>query len=127
MFVPSTLFEEMGFHYSGPVDGHDVPALVAALRTLRTLKGPQLLHVITTKGKGYDLAEGDQIEYHAVSPFDPEKGVVAKAGAKKPTYTDVFGDWLCDMPQPSTSSQRVLPSACCQAMSTSADGSVNGK
>src|SRR6478609_5630081 len=97
MFVPSTLFEEMGFHYTGPIDGHDVEALVATLRTLKTLKGPQLLHVITTKGKGYELAEGDQIGYHAVSPFDPNQGVVSKPGAKKPTYTDVFGDWLCDM------------------------------
>ncbi len=96
MFVPSTLFEEMGFHYTGPIDGHDLPALLGALRTLKTLKGPQLLHVITTKGKGYELAEGDQIGYHAVGPFDPSKGLVAKGGAKKPTYTDVFGDWLCD-------------------------------
>ena len=97
MFVPSTLFEEMGFHYTGPIDGHDLPALLGALKTLKGLKGPQLLHVITTKGKGYELAEGDQIGYHAVGPFDPAKGLVAKAGAKKPTYTDVFGDWLCDM------------------------------
>jgi len=97
MFVPSTLFEEMGFHYTGPIDGHDVDALLGTLKTLKGLKGPQLLHVITTKGKGYELAEGDQIGYHAVSPFDPAQGVVAKGGAKKPTYTDVFGDWLCDM------------------------------
>ena len=97
MFVPSTLFEEMGFHYTGPIDGHDIPALLATLKTLKGLQGPQLLHVITTKGKGYELAEGDQIGYHAVGPFDPQKGVVAKPGAKKPTYTDVFGDWLCDM------------------------------
>ncbi|TWG90771.1 1-deoxy-D-xylulose-5-phosphate synthase [Luteimonas sp. J16] len=97
MFVPSTLFEEMGFHYTGPIDGHDIKALVGALKTLKGLKGPQLLHVITTKGKGYDLAEGDQIGYHAVSPFDPSKGVVPKAGASRPTYTDVFSDWLCDM------------------------------
>ncbi|MDR7099368.1 1-deoxy-D-xylulose-5-phosphate synthase [Lysobacter niabensis] len=97
MFVPSTLFEEMGFHYTGPIDGHDLNALLAAMKTLRTLKGPQLLHIITTKGKGYELAEGDQIGYHAVGPFDPSKGLVAKSGAKKPTYTDVFGDWLCDM------------------------------
>jgi len=98
MFVPSTLFEEMGFHYTGPIDGHDLPALVSALKTLKTLKGPQLLHVITTKGKGYELAEGDQIGYHAVGPFDPEKGLVAKPGAvKKPTYTDIFSDWVCDM------------------------------
>ena len=97
MFVPSTLFEEMGFHYTGPIDGHDVKALVDTLRTLKGLKGPQLLHVITTKGKGYELAEGDQIGYHAVSPFDPSKGVVAKGGTSRPTYTDVFSDWLCDM------------------------------
>ncbi|HBK46232.1 MAG TPA: 1-deoxy-D-xylulose-5-phosphate synthase [Xanthomonadaceae bacterium] len=97
MFVPSTLFEEMGFHYTGPIDGHDLPALLSTLKTLKGLKGPKLLHVITTKGKGYELAEGDQIGYHAVGPFDPEKGLVAKAGARKPTYTDVFSDWLCDM------------------------------
>lgn len=96
MFVPSTLFEEMGFHYTGPIDGHDLPALLAALKTLKGLKGPQLLHVITTKGKGYERAEGDQIGYHAVSPFDPDKGLVAKTGPKQPTYTDVFSDWLCD-------------------------------
>ena len=98
MFVPSTLFEEMGFHYTGPIDGHDMDALVSTIKTLKGLKGPQLLHVITTKGKGYERAEADQIGYHAVSPFDPEFGMVAKPGAvKKPTYTDVFGDWLCDM------------------------------
>ena len=97
MFVPSTLFEEMGFHYTGPIDGHDVDSLVKTLKLLQTLKGPQLLHVITTKGKGYELAEGYQIGYHAVGPFDPSKGLVSKPGAKKPTYTDVFGEWLCDM------------------------------
>ncbi|HTA64778.1 MAG TPA: 1-deoxy-D-xylulose-5-phosphate synthase, partial [Xanthomonadaceae bacterium] len=97
MFVPSTLFEEMGFHYTGPIDGHDIPALLGALKTLKTLKGPQLMHVITTKGKGFELAEGDQIGYHAVGPFDPSKGMVSKPGPKKPAYTDVFSDWLCDM------------------------------
>ncbi|MCF7222772.1 1-deoxy-D-xylulose-5-phosphate synthase [Marilutibacter chinensis] len=97
MFVPSTFFEELGFHYTGPIDGHDLPSLLGALKTLKTLKGPQLLHIITTKGKGYELAEGDQIGYHAVGPFDPAQGMVKKAAAKKPTYTDVFGDWLCDM------------------------------
>ena len=96
MFVPSTMFEEMGFHYTGPIDGHDMPALLSTLKTLRASKGPKLLHVMTTKGKGYEPAEGDQIGYHAVGPFDPDKGLVAKTGAKKPTYTDVFGDWLCD-------------------------------
>ena len=97
MFVPSTLFEQMGFHYTGPIDGHDTAALLDTLKTLKGLKGPQLLHIITTKGKGYELAEGDQIGYHAVTPFDPSVGMIGKAGAKKPTYTDVFGDWLCDM------------------------------
>src|SRR5690606_30729753 len=97
MFVPSTLFEEMGFHYTGPIDGHNVKALVDTLRTLKGLKGPQLLHVIPTKGKGYERAEGDQIGYHAVTPFDPSRGVVPKAGPSRPTYTDVFSDWLCDM------------------------------
>lgn len=98
MFVPSTLFEEMGFHYTGPIDGHDMSALLATLNTLKGLKGPQLLHVITTKGKGYERAEADQIGYHAVSPFDPAEGMVKKPGVvKKPTYTDVFSDWLCDM------------------------------
>src|SRR3546814_3036495 len=90
MFVPSTLFEEMGFHYTGPIDGHDVKAVVAALKMVKNLKGPQLLHVITTKGKGYELAEGDQIGYHALSPFDPELGVVKKPGAvQTATSTDV--------------------------------------
>ncbi len=96
MFVPSTMFEELGFHYTGPIDGHDMAALLSTLKTLRASKGPKLLHVMTTKGKGYEPAEGDQIGYHAVGPFDPDKGLVAKAGAKKPTYTDVFSDWLCD-------------------------------
>ncbi len=95
MFMPITLFEELGFHYSGPIDGHDLPQLVQTLRVLKDLKGPQLLHVITTKGKGYAPAEREQIDYHAVGPFDPDKGLVSKA-AGKPTYTDVFGTWLCD-------------------------------
>ena len=96
MFVPSTMFEELGFHYTGPIDGHDLPALMNALRTVKRLKGPQLLHVITRKGKGYAPAEQAQIDYHAVSPFDPGVGILKKA-AGKPTYTDIFGDWLCDM------------------------------
>ncbi|HEX6833582.1 MAG TPA: 1-deoxy-D-xylulose-5-phosphate synthase [Rudaea sp.] len=96
MFVPSTLFEELGFHYFGPIDGHDLPLLLHSLKTLKELKGPQLLHVITTKGKGYAPAEREQIEYHAVGPFDPVKGVAKKA-VSKPSYTDIFSDWLCDM------------------------------
>ena len=95
--VPSTMFEELGFHYTGPIDGHDVPKLLEVLRTLKDAKGPQLLHVITTKGKGYAPAERAQIEYHAVGPFDPLAGVVKKAGPGKLSYSDVFSDWLCDM------------------------------
>ena len=95
MFMPSTLFEELGFHYTGPIDGHDIPQLVQALTTLKELKGPQFLHVITTKGKGYAPAERAQIDYHAVGPFDPDKGLVRKTSSK-PTYTEIFGDWLCD-------------------------------
>jgi len=99
MFVPSTLFEELGFHYTGPIDGHDLPSLLHSLKTVKNLRGPQLLHVITTKGKGYAPAEAAQIEYHAVGPFDPQQGVVKKpaSAAKKLSYTEVFGDWLCDM------------------------------
>ncbi|MBS0486576.1 MAG: 1-deoxy-D-xylulose-5-phosphate synthase [Proteobacteria bacterium] len=96
MFVPSTLFEEFNFHYFGPIDGHDLPQLLQALKTLKDLKGPQLLHIVTTKGKGYAPAEAAQIEYHAVGPFDPDKGVAKKSAGKK-SYTDIFGDWLCDM------------------------------
>ncbi|MQP76306.1 1-deoxy-D-xylulose-5-phosphate synthase [Stenotrophomonas sp. MYb238] len=96
MFVPSTAFEQMGFHYTGPIDGHDLPLLLSTLKTLKGKKGPHLLHIMTTKGKGYEPAEGDQIGYHAVGPFDPSKGLPAKSAPKKPTYTDVFGDWLCD-------------------------------
>jgi 1-deoxy-D-xylulose-5-phosphate synthase len=97
MFVPSTLFEELGFHYTGPIDGHNIPQLLHALRTVKDLPGPQLLHVITTKGKGYAPAEQAQIEYHAVGPFDPQAGLLKKASPAKPSYTDIFGNWLCDM------------------------------
>lgn len=98
MLVPSTLFEELGFNYSGPIDGHDMGALIKSLRTVKDLPGPRLLHVVTTKGKGYEPAERAQIEYHAVGPFDPAAGVHKKpSNGKPPTYTQVFGDWLCDM------------------------------
>jgi len=96
MFVPSTAFEQMGFHYTGPIDGHDLPLLVSTLKHLKDAKGPHLLHIMTTKGKGYEPAEDDQIGYHAVGPFDPSKGLPEKGAPKKPTYTDIFGDWLCD-------------------------------
>jgi len=92
---PEALFEELGFAYSGPVDGHDIPKLLSALREVKERRGPQLLHVVTTKGKGYAPAERAQIEYHAVGKFDPARGVTHAPG-KAPTYSDVFGDWLCD-------------------------------
>ena len=99
MIVPSTLFEEFGFNYLGPIDGHDLPVLIRTLRTIQTVEGPNLLHIITTKGKGYAPAEQDPVKYHAVAPFDPEKGIVQTTPAVKPlpTYTEVFGQWLCDM------------------------------
>jgi 1-deoxy-D-xylulose-5-phosphate synthase len=101
MVMPSTLFEELGFNYLGPIDGHDLPTLIRTIRTVRGVEGPNLLHIITEKGKGYEPAEKDPVKYHAVSPFDPEKGVQPKAAtaSHKPTYTEVFGQWLCDMAQ----------------------------
>ena len=99
MVMPSTLFEELGFNYLGPIDGHDLSTLIRTIRTARDVKGPNLLHIITSKGKGYAPAEDDPVKYHAVGPFDPNKGVVAKAvpAQSKPSYTQIFGDWLCDM------------------------------
>ena len=96
MVLPGTLFEEFGFNYIGPIDGHDLDVLTRTLANVRELKGPQLLHVITKKGYGYARAEDDPILYHGVTPFDPSAGMVAKAAAK-PSYTQVFGDWICDM------------------------------
>ncbi len=97
MVLPGTIFEEMGLNYIGPVDGHDVHALVATLRNVRHLRGPQLLHVATQKGKGYAPAEADPIKWHGPGPFDPATGVVYKEKAAGPTYTQVFGSWLCEM------------------------------
>ena len=99
MVMPSTLFEELGFNYLGPIDGHDLSTLVRTIRTARDVDGPNLLHIITEKGKGYAPAEKDPVKYHAVGPFDPDKGVESKPGAAKPmpTYTEIFGRWLCDM------------------------------
>jgi 1-deoxy-D-xylulose-5-phosphate synthase len=96
MVTPSTLFEEFGFNYIGPIDGHDLDALIATLANIKKLSGPQFLHIITRKGHGYKLAEEDPIAYHGPSKFDPAEGL-KKAAAGKPTYSQVFGDWLCDM------------------------------
>jgi 1-deoxy-D-xylulose-5-phosphate synthase len=96
MVTPSTLFEEFGFNYIGPIDGHDLDALIPTLDNIRKLKGPQFLHVVTRKGQGYKLAEDDPIAYHGPGTFDPAEGLKKSAGGK-PTYSQVFGDWLCDM------------------------------
>jgi 1-deoxy-D-xylulose-5-phosphate synthase len=97
MVTPSTLFEELGFNYIGPIDGHDLDALLPTLRNMKELKGPQFLHVVTRKGQGYKLAEADPVLYHGVSKFDTTNGIVGGKGGGKLTYTQVFGDWLCDM------------------------------
>ncbi|BBU06078.1 MULTISPECIES: 1-deoxy-D-xylulose-5-phosphate synthase [Aeromonas] len=97
MVVPGTLFEEFGFNYIGPIDGHDIEALVETLRNMRNLKGPQLLHVKTKKGKGYEPAEKDPIGYHAVPKFNPDECSLPKASGAKPTFSAIFGQWLCDM------------------------------
>ncbi|WP_159564930.1 1-deoxy-D-xylulose-5-phosphate synthase [Budvicia diplopodorum] len=96
MVVPGTLFEEFGFNYIGPVDGHDVQALVQTLKNMRSLKGPQLLHIMTKKGKGYAPAEKDPIGWHGVPKFDPETGTQQKGGSSHPSYSTIFGDWLCE-------------------------------
>lgn len=97
MVLPGTIFEELGFNYIGPIDGHDINALVATLRNLRDLKGPQFLHVITRKGKGYAPAEADPIKWHGPGPFDPKSGVIFKEKVSGPSYSQVFGEWICDM------------------------------
>jgi 1-deoxy-D-xylulose-5-phosphate synthase len=97
MVLPGTIFEEMGFNYIGPIDGHDVNALVATLKNVRDLKGPQFLHVITRKGRGYAPAEADPIKWHGPGPFDAKSGVIFKEKASGPSYSQVFGQWLCDM------------------------------
>ncbi len=97
MVTPATLFEEMGFNYVGPIDGHDLDALVPTLQNMRALKGPQFLHVVTKKGQGYKLAEADPVLYHGPGKFDPAVGIQKPAAAPKTTFTQVFGTWLCDM------------------------------
>ncbi len=97
MVTPATLFEEMGFNYVGPIDGHDLDSLIPTLQNMRALKGPQFLHVVTKKGQGYKLAEADPVLYHGPGKFDPAIGIQKPAAAPKTTYTQIFGTWLCDM------------------------------
>jgi 1-deoxy-D-xylulose-5-phosphate synthase len=96
LITPSTMFEEFGFNYVGPIDGHDLNALIPTLKNIRELPGPQFLHVVTRKGQGYKLAEADPVLYHGPGQFDPAQGIRKSSGGK-PTYTQVFSDWLCDM------------------------------
>jgi 1-deoxy-D-xylulose-5-phosphate synthase len=97
MLTPATMFEEFGFNYIGPIDGHDLEALVPTLQNLKNLDGPQFLHVVTKKGQGYKLAEADPVLYHGPGKFNPAEGIQPSAAPAKKTYTQVFGDWLCDM------------------------------
>jgi len=97
MVVPATLFEKFGFNYVGPIDGHDLESLIPTLQNIRQLGGPQFLHVVTKKGQGYKLAEADPVAYHGPGKFDPAVGLVKPATPAKPTFTQVFGHWLCDM------------------------------
>ncbi|ASI68842.1 1-deoxy-D-xylulose-5-phosphate synthase [Diaphorobacter nitroreducens] len=97
MVVPATLFEKFGFNYIGPIDGHDLDSLIPTLENIRGLKGPQFLHVVTKKGQGYKLAEADPVAYHGPGKFDPRVGLVKPATPPKQTFTQVFGQWLCDM------------------------------
>lgn len=111
MVMPSTLFEELGFNYLGPIDGHDLPTLLRTIRAARDVDGPNLLHIITEKGKGYAPAEADPVKYHAVGPFDPIRGVEPKSAGvtPPPTYTEVFGDWLCDMAEQDPGLMAITP------------------
>ena len=111
MVTPSTLFEEFGFNYIGPIDGHDINVLLSTLSNIRKLEGPQFLHVVTQKGKGYDKAEEDCLLYHGVSKFDRTNGITPKP-TTKPTYTQVFGQWLCDMSAQDKRLVGITPAMC---------------
>ncbi|MEN8166263.1 MAG: 1-deoxy-D-xylulose-5-phosphate synthase [Pseudomonadota bacterium] len=111
MLLPGTLFEEMGFNYIGPIDGHDLDTLVATLKNMREMRGPRLLHVITQKGRGYEPAEDDPCVYHGVTPFDPDTGKMEKKGGGQ-TYTQVFGDWLCDTAKVDRRLVGITPAMC---------------
>ncbi len=111
MVTPGTLFEELGFNYIGPIDGHDLDTLVTTLQNIRELEGPQFLHIVTQKGKGYAHAEEDCVLYHGVGKFDPVAGIVAKPASQK-TYTQIFGDWLCDMAAADDKLVGITPAMC---------------
>lgn len=112
MVVPGTLFEELGFHYFGPVDGHDIPTLLTMLKNLKKLDGPKLLHVVTQKGKGFAPAEKDPGKFHGVTAFDPTTGSKLAASSAAKTYTQVFSDWLCDMAKADEKLVGITPAMC---------------
>src|SRR5687768_12288916 len=109
MVTPSTLFEEFGFNYIGPIDGHDLDALIPTLNNIKQLRGPQFLHVVTRKGQGYKLAEVDPVLYHGVSKFDHANGIVGGKSGGKQSYTQIFGDWICDMAEADTRLVGITP------------------
>jgi 1-deoxy-D-xylulose-5-phosphate synthase len=109
MVTPGTFFEELGFNYIGPIDGHDVETLVDTIRNMRMMKGPQLLHVVTKKGKGYAPAEQDPIGYHAVSKFDPSSTSQPAKKAGNPSFSNIFGNWICDMAAQDKKLQAITP------------------
>ncbi len=111
MMMPSTLFEELGFYYIGPIDGHDIDTLLTTLKNMRGMKGPRFLHVVTQKGKGFEPAEGDPCGFHGVSPFNPDTGKL-EPNKNGRTYTEVFGDWLCDMAENDERLIGITPAMC---------------
>ncbi len=112
MLIPGTLFEELGFNYIGPIDGHDLPLLVQTLRNMKQMRGPRFLHVVTQKGKGFAPAEGDPCVYHGVRPFDPDTGRQTAAGGAAQTYTQVFSDWICDLAEGDERVVAITPAMC---------------
>ncbi|MCP5299967.1 MAG: 1-deoxy-D-xylulose-5-phosphate synthase [Chromatiaceae bacterium] len=112
MVTPGTLFEELGFNYIGPIDGHDVPLLVSTLRNMKAMRGPRFLHVVTRKGRGYTPAEDDPCVYHGVSPFNPSTGKMETKGAAVRTFTQVFSDWVCDAAEHDERLVAVTPAMC---------------
>lgn len=112
MVIPGTLFEELGFNYIGPIDGHDLPTLLTTLNNMKSLQGPQFLHVITQKGKGFPSAETNPSTYHGVSGFDPETGAIAEGNSHHPTYTQIFGEWICEMAAKDNRLIGITPAMC---------------
>ncbi|HHI77575.1 MAG TPA: 1-deoxy-D-xylulose-5-phosphate synthase, partial [Gammaproteobacteria bacterium] len=111
MFMPGTLFEELGFTYIGPIDGHDLPLLVSTLENMRRMHGPRFLHVVTQKGRGFAPAEGDPCVYHGVTPFNPETGKMDRASGGR-SFTSVFSDWICDLAEADPRVMAITPAMC---------------